>query len=108
LQKPQTVAGLARLRDPYVVESYLAEVGKVPEGYPSEEEIAKVYAAEKERLQLPRRYQLSQIFIADDGDKNAARKRAQEIADIDIQIKEIGKEKTEELGDNLRIERVIK
>ena len=34
--------------------------------------------------------------------------RAQEIADIDIQIKEIGKEKTEELGDNLRIERVIK
>lgn len=80
-KKPQTVAGLARLRDQYVVESYLAEVGKVPEGYPSEEEIAKVYAAEKERLQLPRRYQLSQIFIADDGDKNAARKRAQEIAD---------------------------
>lgn len=80
-KKPQTVAGVARLRDQYVVESYLAEVGKVPEGYPSDEEIAKVYAAEKERLQLPKRYRLSQIFIADDGDKAAARKRAQEIAD---------------------------
>lgn len=80
-KKPQTIAGLARLRDQYVVESYLAEVGKVPEGYPSQEEIEKVYAAEKDRLQLPRRYRLSQIFIADDGDKNAARKKAEEIAD---------------------------
>jgi len=80
-KKPQTIAGLAQLRDKYVVESYLAEVGKVPEGYPSAEEIQKVYAAEKARLQLPRRYQISQIFIADDGNKEAARKRAQEIAD---------------------------
>jgi peptidylprolyl isomerase len=80
-KKPQTVAGLARLRDQYVVESYLAEVGKVPEDYPSDEEVARVYAAEKERLQLPKRYRLSQIFIADEGDKSAARTRAQEIAD---------------------------
>jgi peptidylprolyl isomerase len=80
-KKPQTVAGLARLRDQYVVESYLAEVGKVPEDYPSDEDVARVYAAEKERLQLPKRYRISQIFIADEGDKSAARKRAQEIAD---------------------------
>jgi peptidylprolyl isomerase len=80
-KKPQTVAGLARLRDQYLVESYLAEVGKVPDDYPSDEEVQKVYAAEKESLQLPRRYRVSQIFIADDGDKEATRKRAQEIAD---------------------------
>ena len=80
-KKPQTVAGLARLRDQYLVESYLAEVGKVPDNYPSDEEVQKVYAAEKESLQLPRRYRVSQIFIADDGDKEASRKRAQEIAD---------------------------
>jgi peptidylprolyl isomerase len=80
-KKPQTVAGLARLRDQYLVESYLAEVGKVPDNYPSDEEVQKVYAAEKESLQLPRRYRVSQIFIADDGDKEATRKRAQEIAD---------------------------
>lgn len=80
-KKPQTAAGLARLRDQYLVESYLAEVGKVPDDYPSDEEVTKVYAAEKERLQLPKRYRVSQIFIAEDGDKEAARKRAQEIAD---------------------------
>lgn len=80
-EKPQTVAGLARLRDQYIVESYLAEVGKVPDDYPSDEDIGKVYTAEKERLQLPKRYRVSQIFIAEDGDKEAALKRAQEIAD---------------------------
>jgi parvulin-like peptidyl-prolyl isomerase len=80
-KKPQTVAGLARLRDQYLVESYLAEVGQVPDDYPSEEEVQKVYAAEKERLKLPKRYRVAQIFIAADDDKEAAGKRAQEIAD---------------------------
>lgn len=80
-KKPQTVAGLERLRDQYIVESYLAEVGQVPDDYPSDEEVGKVYEAEKERLQLPKRYRVSQIFIAEDGNKEAARKRAQEIAD---------------------------
>ncbi len=80
-KKPQIVAGLERLRDQYIVESYLAEVGQVPDDYPSDDEVAKVYEAEKERLQLPKRYRVSQIFIAEDGDKEAARKRAQEIAD---------------------------
>lgn len=80
-KKPQTVAGLARLRDQYVVESYLAEIGKVPSDFPSEADIQKVYDAEKERLQLPRRFQLAQIFLSDDGDKSAARKKAQEISE---------------------------
>jgi peptidylprolyl isomerase len=80
-KKPQTVAGLARLRDQYLVESYLAEVGQVPDDYPSDEEVQKVYAAEKEQLKLPKRYRVAQIFIAADDDKEAARKRAQEIAD---------------------------
>lgn len=79
-KKPETVAGLERLRDQYVVESYLAEVGKVPDGFPSDEEIEKAYGAEKERLQLPRRYKLSQIFIAQGEDKETARKKAAELS----------------------------
>lgn len=79
-KKPETMAGLERLRDQYIVESYLAEVGKVPEGFPSDEEIQKAYEAEKERLQLPRRYKLAQIFIAQGEDKEAARKKAAELA----------------------------
>jgi parvulin-like peptidyl-prolyl isomerase len=79
-KKPETVAGLERLRDQYIVESYLAEVGKVPDGFPSEDEIKKAYEAEKARLQLPRRYKLAQIFIAQGDDKEAARKKADELA----------------------------
>jgi parvulin-like peptidyl-prolyl isomerase len=79
-KKPETVAGLERLRDQYIVESYLAEVGKVPEGFPSGEDLKKAYEAEKGRLQLPRRYKLGQIFIAQGEDKEAARKKAAELA----------------------------
>ena len=78
-KKPETVAGLERLRDQYLVESYLAEVGKVPDGFPSDEEIEKAYDAEKERLVLPRRFRLSQIFIAAGSDKDSAAARAKEI-----------------------------
>lgn len=79
-KKPETVAGLERLRDQYLVESYLAEVGKVPGDFPSDSDIQKAYEAEKERLQLPRRYKLGQIFIAQGEDKEAARKKAAELS----------------------------
>jgi len=75
----RTAAALERLRDQYLVESYLLEVGKVPEGYPSEEEIKEAYDAEKERLVLPRRFRLSQIFIAAGSDKDSAAARAKEV-----------------------------
>lgn len=78
-KNPRSLAALDRLRDQYIVESYLLEVGKVPEGFPSEEELKQAYDAEKERLRLPRRYRLSQIFIAAGPDKKAAAKRAQEL-----------------------------
>ena len=79
-KKPETIAGLSRIKDQYIVESYLVEVGKVPADYPAEDEVKRVYDAEKERMQLPKRYDLSQIFIAFDGDKSAAQKKAADIA----------------------------
>jgi peptidylprolyl isomerase len=79
-KKPETVAGLSRVRDQYLVESYLVEVGKVPADYPADDEVKRVYEAEKDRLQMPKRYELSQIFIAADEDKASAQKRAAEIA----------------------------
>lgn len=79
-KKPETVAGLSRVKDQYLVESYLVEVGKVPANYPDEDEVKRVYEAEKDRLQMPKRYELSQIFIAADDDKSAAQKRAADLA----------------------------
>lgn len=79
-KKPDVIAAAARARDQVVVESYLAEVSKVPAGYPSADEIAKAYEAEKDRLVLPRRFKLSQIFIAYDDAKPAALEKAKELA----------------------------
>jgi peptidylprolyl isomerase len=79
-KKPEVVAALSQVRDQYLVESYLAEVSQVPADYPSEDEIKKTYEAEKGKLALPRRYELSQIFLAASGDKAAAKKQADELA----------------------------
>lgn len=80
-KKPEVVAALARVRDQFLVESYLAEVAKVPDDFPSDDDLRKAYEAGKDQLKVPRRYELSQIFIAAEaGDKAAAKKRADEIA----------------------------
>lgn len=79
-KNPSVVAGLNRVRDQYLVESFLQSAAKVPEDYPSDEEVASAYKAEKERLRLPRRFQLSQIFISADGGDEAARKKAESLA----------------------------
>jgi parvulin-like peptidyl-prolyl isomerase len=79
-KKPETIAAISRVRDQYLVESYLVEIGKVPADYPSDDEVKRVYEAEKDRLQMPKRYELSQIFIAADDDKSAAQKRAADLA----------------------------
>lgn len=78
-KKPEVQAGLDRVREQYIVDSYLGEVAKVPEDFPSDAEIKQVYEAEKERLQVPQRHELSQIFIAFGEDKEAARKKAGEL-----------------------------
>lgn len=80
-KRPEVVAALGRVRDQYLMESYLAEVAKVPADYPPESEVKQAYEAAKDKLKLPRRYELSQIFIAaDDRGKDAARKKVDDIA----------------------------
>jgi peptidylprolyl isomerase len=79
-KKPQTIEALARLQNQYLVESYLVEVGKVPDSYPSDEEVERAYEAEKERLKLPQRYELSQIFLSSQTNKEEARKKADELS----------------------------
>ncbi|MFZ4483320.1 MAG: peptidylprolyl isomerase [Chthoniobacterales bacterium] len=79
-KRPEVVTGLARTRDQFVVESYLAEVAKVPADYPSEDELKKTYEAEKEKLTVPRRFELSQIYIAGQPGDAAAKKKADELA----------------------------
>ena len=63
-QQPEVTAALAKLRDTVVEESFLRSVSKVPDSYPSEEEVKSVYEREKAALLVPRQFRLAQIFVA--------------------------------------------
>ena len=81
---PEVAAQLDRLRQGAVAETYLQSIAKVPEGYPSDEEVKSVYEARKADLQVPAQIRLAQIYIAvpKDAPKEAqdkARTRVEEI-----------------------------
>ncbi|HXH46576.1 MAG TPA: peptidyl-prolyl cis-trans isomerase [Bradyrhizobium sp.] len=82
-QQPNVTAQLERLREGALVELYLQTVSAPPAGFPSDEELQKVYDANREALLMPRQFQIAQIFIpARAGDKAAeaeARKRLDEV-----------------------------
>jgi parvulin-like peptidyl-prolyl isomerase len=63
-QRPDVQSRLEQAREALIAESYLAEVAKVAGGYPSEAEIREVYEARKDELQIPKQYELAQIFVA--------------------------------------------
>jgi len=75
-KNPEVVRGAERAKDQYVLESYLLEVSKVAPDYPAEAEVKEAYQAERANLNVPRRLELSQIFIAAGSDKNDAKKEA--------------------------------
>lgn len=79
-KKPEVTRGIERVRDQYLVESYLLEVSKVPADYPSEKELKDTYLAERSNLNLPKRLELSQIFISSAQGKEAAKKKADSLA----------------------------
>jgi len=82
---PATAAQLERLRQGAIAESYLQSVSKVPESFPSDEDVKKVYEARKDELKIPKQLQLAQIYVAvaTDADKSSqdnAKARMDEIA----------------------------
>jgi len=64
-QNPAVTAGLARLRDSAISQTYLQAVSKPPESYPSDTELQAAYDANKAQLLIPRQFDLAQIFIKD-------------------------------------------
>ncbi|MFZ4773792.1 MAG: peptidylprolyl isomerase [Terrimicrobiaceae bacterium] len=61
---PAVADQLDRLRQGAIAETYLQSIAKVPEGFPSDEEVKTVYEARKNDLQVPRQIRLAQIYIA--------------------------------------------
>lgn len=83
-QRPSVTTQLERVRKNALVELYLQSVAAPPAGYPGDEELQKVYDANRGAFLMPRQFQLTQIFIplakdADSAAEDAARKRLDHI-----------------------------
>lgn len=84
-KNPEVAEQLERLRQGAIAESYLQSVAKVPESFPSADEVKSVYEARKDDLKVPKQLRLAQIYVAvpKDADKpvqDKAKSRIDEIA----------------------------
>ena len=100
---PEVAAQLDRLRQGAVAETYLQSIAKVPEGYPSEDDVKAVYEARKADLQVPAQIRLAQIYIAvpKDAPKEAQDKARTRVEEISKAVKAgdfaaVAREKSEE------------
>lgn len=90
-QRPNVVAQLDRVRENALVEIYLQSVSTPPESFPSEDELQKVYDANRSALLVPRQFHLAQVFVAArDGDKAAEDKAKKAIEVIQAKLKAPG------------------
>ena len=82
-KRPELQPLIERARDQVVVSSFVANIAKPPQGYPSEEEIKQFYEANKPQLIAPAQFHLAQIFLpAAEGQAKAdeARKKIAELS----------------------------
>jgi len=62
-KRPEVEKQMEQAREAVVIEAYLNEVAKVPEGYPADKEVVEVYEARKAELVIPKQLELAQIYI---------------------------------------------
>jgi len=62
-KQPKVDSEIERLKATTITNSYLLELTKLPDDYPSEDELRKSYEASKQALTIPHNFQLAQIFI---------------------------------------------
>ncbi len=85
-QQPNVVAQLDRVRENALIELYLQSVTTPPAAFPTDEDVQKVYDANRASLIVPRQYELAQIFVAAAKDDKVADDKAKKKLD-DIQKK---------------------
>jgi parvulin-like peptidyl-prolyl isomerase len=88
-QQTNVAAQLNRVRESALVEIYLQSVSTPADGYPGEEDLQKVYEANRSALLVPRQFQLAQIFVAapKEADKAAEDKAKRKLDDIQGKLK---------------------
>lgn len=88
-RQPNIAEQLDRVRQRAVVELYLQSVSTPPASFPSDDDLQKVYDANRSAFLMPRQFQLAQIFVAlpKDADKTAEDKAKRSVEDIQRKLK---------------------
>jgi peptidylprolyl isomerase len=82
---------IERARDQVVVSSFVGNVAKPAESYPSDDEIKQFYEGNKAQLLAPPQFQLAQIFQpAPDGDKAKSEEARKKIAEVSAKLAKPG------------------
>ena len=82
---------IERARDQVIVSSFVGNVAKPAEAYPSEDEIKQFYEGNKAQLLAPPQFQLAQIFQpAPDGDKAKSEEARKKIAEVSAKLAKPG------------------
>jgi parvulin-like peptidyl-prolyl isomerase len=91
-QQPAVAAQLDRVRQATIAELYLQSVSTPPSGFPSDDDVQKVYDANKSSLLVPRQLQLEQILIAmpKGSDKATEDKAKHKLDDVVKRVKAAG------------------
>jgi peptidylprolyl isomerase len=91
-QQASVAEQLDRVRENAVAELYLQTVSAPPASFPSDDELQKVYDANRSSFLMPRQFELAQIFVAvaKDADKAAEDKAKKTVEDIQRRLKAPG------------------
>ena len=83
---------IERAHDQVIVSTFVGNVAKPAEGYPSEEEIKQFYEANKAQLLAPAQYQVAQIFLpaAEGTDKAKAEEAKKKIGELSARLGKSG------------------
>lgn len=83
-KRPELQPLIESARDQVIVTSFVSNVARPAEGYPSEDEIKQFYETNKERLLAPAQYHVAQLFLpaAENADKVKAEEARKKIAEL--------------------------
>lgn len=83
-KRPEVNALMERARDQVLVSSYMNNVARPPESFPSESEIRTAYDQSQAAFTAPKQYRLAQIFVAapPESDKAAFTKAQAKVNDL--------------------------
>jgi len=84
-KSPDVAEQIERLKQGLIAESYLQSLTKIPDGFPSDQDVKAVYEARKDQMNVPKQIELAQIFVAvsqeaDKAEQEKARARIDEVA----------------------------